>query len=95
MYTEGIKKLVDAGPVMPYSWLLDLMAEKQRDVPFTNHSFQIWTLRTSDGMGHLSVTTDEQKSAIWSRHFKPCEGPPLIEFWMDQGTVMLPGEYKP
>jgi hypothetical protein len=73
-------------------WLIDLIASHQINCKVAAEEFQVWTLRPANQ--GLARATDGNNELITCQQIEYTDFPlHEIKLYLDQGTLMLPGEY--
>jgi hypothetical protein len=90
IYTPGV---ADMAELCGAYWLIDLIASHQINRKVAAEEFQVWTLNVQANQG-LARATDGNNKLITCQQIEYTDFPlHEIKLYLDQGTLMLPGEY--
>ncbi|PPQ34086.1 DUF6876 family protein [Rhodopila globiformis] len=91
IYTPGV---ADMAEICCAYWLIDLVASHQVNPSVRAEEFQVWTLTVAADRTALAVGDDGNGHGV-ARQVIEFTDFPLneIKLYLDQGTLMLPGEY--
>jgi hypothetical protein len=91
IYTPGV---ADMAKLCNAYWLIDLVASHQIDPRVRSEEFQIWELTVEPGRKAVARATDGNSNPVVSQDIEYTDFPlDMIKLYLDQGTLMLPGEY--
>ena len=91
IYTPGVE---DMAKLCSAYWLIDLVASHQITASVRAEEFQVWTLTAAADRTGLAVADDGNGREIARQAIEFTDFPlPEIKLYLDQGTLMLPGEY--
>ena len=91
IYTPGIHRLAERAGAF---WLIDLIASWQLDPKVRREPFQVWTLDVKPDQTAIAVATDGSATILASQTIEFTDFPlPTISVWLEDGTLLLPGEH--
>ena len=91
IYTPGVG---DMAAICGAYWLIDLVASHQVTPSVRAEEFQVWTLTVADDRTALAVGDDGNGREVARQVIEFTDFPlDEIKLYLDQGTLMLPGEY--
>jgi hypothetical protein len=91
IYTPGV---ADMAELCGAYWLIDLVASHQISPSVRAEEFQVWTLTVADGRTATAVADDGNEREIVRQVIEYTDFPlTAFKLYLDQGTLMLPGEY--
>lgn len=95
LYTQAIADLCHKNPRL--TLLLDIIAERQKQNAFSVRPFQKWRYVAHDTTNQIVVTGEDLKEAFWTTHWVSNDVQEKTEaiWWIDNGVLLLPKEYKP
>ena len=91
IYTPGV---ADMAEICGAYWLIDLVASHQVTPSVRAEEFQVWTLTVAADRTALAVGDDGNGHEVARQVIEFTDFPlDEIKLYLDQGTLMLPGEY--
>ena len=91
IYTPGIRHLAERAGAF---WLIDLIASWQLDPKVRRELFQVWKLDVRLDHTAVAVATDGNAAILASQDIPFTDFPlPTIGVWLEDGTLLLPGEH--
>jgi hypothetical protein len=91
IHTPGVE---DMAKICSAYWLIDLVASHQITSSVRAEEFQVWTLTVAADRTGLAVAEDGNGREIARQAIQFTDFPlGEIKLYLDQGTLMLPGEY--
>jgi hypothetical protein len=91
IYTPGV---ADMAEICKAYWLIDLIASHQIDAKVRSEEFQLWELTVDASRKAVARATDGNSNPVVSQEIDYTDFPlDTIKLYLDQGTLMLPGEY--
>lgn len=91
IYTPGVEDMAETCRAY---WLIDLIASFCRNRRLIGEPFQVWTLSVQTDHSATLSAGDGNAHELFSRGIHRTDFPlDEIKLYLDQGTLMLPGEY--
>lgn len=91
IYTPGIHHLAERAGAF---WLIDLIASWQLDPKVRREPFQVWKLDVRPDHTAIAFATNGGDTILASQDIECTDFPlPTISVWLEDGTLLLPGEH--
>ncbi len=91
IYTPGIHHLAERAGAF---WLIDLIASWQLHPKVRRAPFQVWKLDVRPDHTAIAIATDGGDTILASQAIEFTDFPlPTISVWLEDGTLLLPGEH--
>lgn len=91
IYTPGVANMAQ---ICRAYWLIDLVASFCRNPNLVGEEFQVWLLTVHADRSASLCVTDGNERTLLTRTIHATDFPlEAMKFYLDQGTLMLPGEY--